>query len=377
MDDDDILILDCGSLFTKYGISSKSKSSDPLLLPSSFKNGQLEYPTEILPNETYSEYKKEFSFPLRKGKINEQDPELYFKLIKQIINNYVSQSSISNIFMTEQEISVRRDREILTEILFEQFDFNNVFLARKAACAIYESQPQSLTGIVLHSGDSYTCATAIYDGYPIKFPYKESCNKQSSFAPIGGLDLLQPLISALNSNTLSSLTAVNYTNWFNFSSDNFRSPLDFLEFTNSEINSEEKFDINYDSIQCTIKKKDIIEVMFSKEKNNNKQCNVIDLIDNSLEGIDEELKKQMLSNIVLSGGNTSHIGFAQKVEKEVKEKFKDKYSDIKVTESENISNFTNWIGADKMVKTQSFKYKWANREEYLENGTRIGDMKFI
>lgn len=413
-DNDKVLIIDCGSLFTKYGVSDtlpSNKSEDPFLLPSTFINSsgsyQLVSPTQVISDTGF--YSTEYEFPLREGRILNFD--LYFKLLQQIINQYVNQPSISNIVLTEQEILFPREREMLTEIMFEQFTFSNVFLARKAACAIYECQDryfdldkekkeEKLTGIVLHSGDSYTSATPVYNGYTMVLPnnrepalmeiynMKESYNimdfnediniyQKSTLVPVGGLNLLYPLISKLNKSQGNPSKPINFTKYLESSQSDSNIPsIDFLDF-----DPDENINISNSS---SLTKDDIIQVMFKREnkpKQQWKKCNVVDMIKNSIEDIDLELQKKLLSNIVLSGGNTSRIGFSQKLLKELKaeyEKYED-YSDveIKVRESEKISNFTIWSGAEKMVKKDDFKHRWASREEYMENGPIIGEMKFF
>lgn len=402
---DKTIVIDCGSLFTKYGIISSNQTvdnetpdSEGLLLPSSFKKDQmiLETPKYAKSEELYDD--KNYEFPLREGRI--QNFSKYIELLRQLIEQYINYPSIQNVVITEQELSIGREREMLTEIMFEQFNFKNVFLARKPVCAMYEgicnsdfeknSTNTDFTGIVLHSGDSYTSATPVYDGYALFHPYHIKNNftgkksdvitnftasefefyQNASIVPVGGFNLLHPVIQVIKKDC-KTLEKFEYTQWFESSQADYeRSPFNFYQKTISEVHINKIINISFNT-------ESISNVMFYDKNQNNAQnqnndsrkCNIKTIIENSLFGVDEELKNQLMKNIVLSGGNTSHFGFAYKV--------RSLYQNENVIEPKDLANFVIWEGAKRMVNSPNFSSRWATRDEYMENGPCIGQMKFF
>ena len=67
----------------------------------------------------------------------------------------------------------RADREKLCEIVFEKLNFKNVFFSRSSTLTAFAVG--RTTGVVLDSGNSFTTATIVHDGYS----FVNTCKRNS------------------------------------------------------------------------------------------------------------------------------------------------------------------------------------------------------
>eukprot|EP01080_Neovahlkampfia_damariscottae_P005241 gene5241-8852_t len=97
-------------------------------------------------------------------------------------------------------------------------------------------------------------------------------------------------------------------------------------------------------------------------------CGIDDLILKTVEKVeDDEVKQELLSNIVLSGGGSMFSDIDSTLQSKLKSKTEYK---IKVISPPNRQNLT-WNGASLMSSMDTFDEKWITKEEYEEYGEDI------
>ena len=67
--------------------------------------------------------------------------------------------------MTEAPLNPKKNRETMTQIMFEVFNVPCLYVQQQAVLALYSSG--RTTGMVLDSGEGITNTVAIYEGYAI------------------------------------------------------------------------------------------------------------------------------------------------------------------------------------------------------------------
>eukprot|EP00479_Gromia_sphaerica_P011156 TRINITY_DN5385_c0_g1_i1.p1 TRINITY_DN5385_c0_g1~~TRINITY_DN5385_c0_g1_i1.p1 ORF type:complete len:259 (-),score=55.44 TRINITY_DN5385_c0_g1_i1:276-983(-) len=92
------------------------------------------------------------------------------------------------------------------------------------------------------------------------------------------------------------------------------------------------------------------------------------LIFDSIEKCDKEIRKDLYTNIVLSGGSAMFPGIGERIHKEVSHL--SRFSKVKV-EAQPFAKYTAWIGGSILSSLSTFKDMWIAKEDYNESGPAI------
>jgi len=84
---------------------------------------------------------------------------------------------------------------------------------------------------------------------------------------------------------------------------------------------------------------------------------------------DVDIRKDLYSNIVLSGGTTMFPGIADRMTKEITSLAPSSMKIKVVAPAER--KFSVWIGGSILSSLSTFQQMWINKAEYLENGPSI------
>ena len=117
------------------------------------------------------------------------------------------------------------------------------------------------------------------------------------------------------------------------------------------------------------------ELLFNPSLNNLKYLSFQEMIINSVNGFDIQLRRNMFQNIILFGGNTKFKGIQQRMSKEIK-KLAPKHTKIKILTFPKISNPVIQ-GGIFVSSLNSFKDMWIMKNEFLDKGYNIIHEKVI
>jgi centractin len=86
---------------------------------------------------------------------------------------------------------------------------------------------------------------------------------------------------------------------------------------------------------------------------------------------DIDLRKTLLSQIVLAGGSTMFNGFGERLLYEIrKHHLTPKESKIRIAAPPE-RMISTWIGGSILASLSTFKSMWISKKDYLEHGNRI------
>ncbi|KEG11480.1 putative actin [Trypanosoma grayi] len=284
--------------------------------------------------------------------------------MEQIIHHTFTEFGLNaeetSLVCTESLFTPKSCSEQLAELLFGAFDVASLAFIPSGICSLYASG--RTTGIVLDSGDGVTQVTPVYDSYIIR-------NAANRFNH-GGQDVTEHLRTLLFERGL-----------------NFTSPQDRLTVKGikerlcyvspvyeKELHEEEKQHLFAlpDGQEVHIGREAFRapEILFSPHITMLELPSMQDFVVDAVKGCSIDIRKNMLSSIILSGGNTMFMGFASRLAEEVLKEFPGLFGTAKVIDAPD-RLYSVWSGASVLAGLASFSEQLVTRDVFDENGPGI------
>lgn len=272
------------------------------------------------------------------------------------------------VIITETALNPKFSREWTTEIMFEKFNIPSFYTGVNAVFSLLSSGRKN--GIAFESGAEVSCSVPIIDGNPIK----ESIIRVT----IGGVDMTKYLMKLSKEREDFPFderhTALYYE---------IRKEIAYVElnFENGMKKAETTSDCNIIFNNNYLKK----PLLFNKERFMCSELLFQPKLDGlNLEGIhtaifrsivncNSDFHIDLLSNIVLSGGNSKLKGLNERIQKEI-QFFSGNKNNVHVISHPDTDN-SAWKGASIFSSLSTSKQAFISREEYDECGSQIVNYK--
>ncbi|KAN0042437.1 hypothetical protein ACTFIV_005002 [Dictyostelium citrinum] len=308
-----------------------------------------------------------------KSPVNWDDVE---KILEHTFYNElrVSPSESQGVLLSEIPLNPKENREKITQIMFEQFDTPNFYLANQSVLSLYSKG--RINGIVLDSGYNITYSVPIYQGHSIP----NSINQLE----IAGNSITEYLMKVLNENrgygfaTSSEKDIVNDMKEKNgFISLDYHNDL-YSSTISNEI--EKSYQLPDGQIISIGKERFICgEVLFEPTLLNIESFGIHELLYNSIIKCDIEMRRELYNNIILSGGTTMLAGINNRLEKELINLSPSSMKIKVIQDNNNNSNNNNkdnnshlaWIGGSIFSSLSTFEEQSISKQEYNEYGSKI------
>ena len=299
-----------------------------------------------------------FSYPIQRGEVTDWDK--YENLMHYLLYSEmrVVPEEIS-ILITEGPRTSRKNREKLTEILFETFNVKRLHIANSSMVGLYSYGKTS--GLIVDSGYNVTSTVPVYEGYPLAHA--------SLKINIGGEDLSKNLLSMIQNNLDETYVDMKGR----FLADDIKEKLGFVL-----LNQDDADDVKDSTYELPDGKKIELgselykanEILFNPDEDIQKEKGVMPLknmVVDSINKCDDEIKNDIKENICLTGGTTLLKNFPEKLKNDI--------SSPELTQLSNFNmqtlperQFSSWIGGSIMTSLDHFSYLWVTKKEYDENG---------
>jgi len=270
------------------------------------------------------------------------------------------------VLLTEAPLNPKKNREKAAELFFETFSVPALFISIQAVLSLYASG--RTTGIVLDSGDGVTHSVPIYEGFAIPQAMRR--------IDIGGRDITEHLQMLLRksgyyfytSSEFEVVRSIKETCCYVAFDPNKEEELLESEKTNKP--QTHKFKLPDDNIiEVGPERFRGPEILFHPELIGEEYSGVHQIIVQSVQKTDIDLRKTLYSNIVLSGGSTLFPGFGDRLLNEVKGCAP---KDIKIKISAPPERkYSTWMGGSILASLTTFKKMWVSSEEYEEDGASV------
>ncbi|KAF4966870.1 hypothetical protein FSARC_5483 [Fusarium sarcochroum] len=258
------------------------------------------------------------------------------------------------VLISEAPLNPRPNREKMCETMFEKFDVPAFYVSIAAVLALYASGRGS--GIVLDSGEGTTHVVPVYQGYT--FPH--------AITRVGfsGCDLTDYMIRLLGERGLI------------FSSSGQRETVREMKESLCYVSIESQTSRDISPQQYNLPDGRVIdlsdecckvpEALFNPQEMGINRAGIQHTVLDTINKCDIDVRKDFMSNIILSGGNTLFNGFPQRLRKEIQDTSSTRSKAVVVSALERDSFV--WLGGSILASLSTFQHVWVTKQDYGENG---------
>jgi len=266
------------------------------------------------------------------------------------------------LLMTEAPLNPVANREKMLQIAFETFNSPAFYVAIQAVLSLYASG--RTTGLVLDSGDGVTHIVPIYDGYSLPhaimrldFAGRDVTDYFIKLLKEGGYSLSSSAEREIARDCKENTCYI--ANDFAAEMEKYAKKPQYKEY---ELPDGNVLRVGSQRFRAA-------EMLFKPSHAGFEYSGIHETIYSSVMKCDVDIRRNLYSNVVLSGGTTMFDGIAERLTNELSALAPASIPVKVVAPPER--KYSVWIGGSILASLSTFQTMWISRKEYEEKGPSV------
>lgn len=302
--------------------------------------------------------------PIRRGIIHNLDD--FTQILKHVFNKLGANPEEHAILITDQALNPKSYRERMAQIIFQEFNAPFYYVSRREALSLY--QIESKTGVVIHVAEDVALSVPIYEGFPLPHAIMR--------IDIGGRDLTQYMLKLLSEPNLGKNAldiAQDIKETLGYVAVDYDREVEIAESCTDldkqyTLPDGKKIKLSKERFRCP-------ECLFQPRLLELEAAGIHYTTFVSITKCDVDIRRELYSNIILSGGSTLFSGIADRLQREMEDLAPNNVR-IQVVAPEKRQH-SAWVGGSQFASQSTFQEMRVSLEEYEEDGPGIVHRKCL
>ncbi|BFZ11741.1 hypothetical protein BsWGS_14780 [Bradybaena similaris] len=267
------------------------------------------------------------------------------------------------VLLTESPLNLKTNREKMAQIMFETFHTPAMFVSLQHELSLYSAG--LTTGLLLDYGDDTSYSVPIVEGCAL--------SNRIPRVFMAGRDLTDYMIILMGMRGYPCHThdgrqsARDIKEKFCYVALDFQEEMQIASSSSSfekryQLPDGQVFSIGEERFLCT-------ELMFQPQLRSWEEFGLHENINYAITSCDDDIRKDLYANIVLSGGSSMFLGMAERLQKEITSLAPESTKVTVIAPPER--KYSVWIGGSILASLSTFQHKWITKQEYEESGPSL------